>query len=292
MRVLVTGASGLLGGYLLREFTRRGLPVVAWSGSRSGLLFGVPLRPVDLTAADQVSREFQAARPTLILHAAALAKIADCHQDPLRARWVNVQASARLAELADRARARLVLVSTDLVFDGQRGWYREEDEPAPLSVYGQTKVDAERAVLAFARHAVVRLSLLFGPTLEGRSSFFDGQISALRERKPCTLFADEWRTPLSLATAAEGLLALAESELTGLVHLGGPERLSRLEMGQRLATLLGHDPAVFTPATRESVPAAEPRPRDTSLDSSRWSGLFPGLPRPGFEEALRALLPS
>lgn len=292
MRILVTGASGVLGGYLLWELSRQDTPVVAWSGSQTGQRFGVPLRPVDLTNPDQTSQAFQAARPSVILHTAALSRIADCYRDPSRAQRINSQASARLAELAEEARARLVLVSTDLVFDGQTGWYREEDEPAPLSIYGQTKQDAERAVLAFSRHAVVRLSLLFGPTLEGRPSFFDGQLNALRERRPLPLFTDEWRTPLDLVTAARGLVALAGSDLTGMLHLGGSERLSRLDMGQRLAAFLGLDSSVFEPATREGVPTTEPRPRDTSLDTTHWRRLFPGFPLPGFGEALHALLTS
>jgi dTDP-4-dehydrorhamnose reductase len=104
------------------------------------------------------------------------------------------------------------------------------------------------------------------------------------------LFADEWRTPLDLATAARALAALARSDFTGLLHLGGPERLSRLAMGQRLAAFLGADPAPLVAARRAEVPAPEPRPRDVTLDSSRWRGLFPEQPWPAWEEAVRDLL--
>src|SRR3954452_10956186 len=122
MRLLVTGASGQLGSYVLRELRRRGWAgVVAWSGSRRGDLFGIPLRPVDLTDPDAAAAAFRAARPDVVLHPAALARVADCFRDPARARRVNATATAALAELAGAARARLVLVSTDLVFDGDRG---------------------------------------------------------------------------------------------------------------------------------------------------------------------------
>src|SRR5262249_6344795 len=165
----------------------------------------------------------------------------------------------------------------------------EQDAPAPLSIYGQTKLAAEAAVSSFDRHVVVRLSLLFGPSLGSYPSFFDEQIAALRGGRPCPLFADEWRTPLSLLTASQRLLPIAVSDLTGLLHWGGPERLSRLEMGQRLATVLGCDPELVVPTNRASV-AAEPRPRDASLDSSRWRALFPSQPWPEAEEALTLLL--
>jgi dTDP-4-dehydrorhamnose reductase len=288
-RVLITGASGQLGGYLLRELAAQGIPAAAWSHTREGRLFGVPLQLVDLANPDAIALAFHGANPSTVIHAAAVATVADCARDPARAETVNVRGSATLAELADRARVRLVLVSTDLVFDGEHAPYREGDDPAPLSAYGRSKAAAERAVLALPRHAAVRLSLLFGPSLSGRPAFFDNQIAALRAGRPVRLFHDEWRTPLALPAAAQALVALARSSFTGLLHLGGPERLSRLEMGQRLAAGLGLSPATIVPASRTDQPGPEPRPRDTSLDSSRWRGLFPGLPWPTFADALRQM---
>ncbi len=289
MRILITGASGQLGAYLLLALAKRAMPATAWSGRQTGELFGFPLQPIDLTQSDTVTAAFRAARPDVVIHAAALTTLADCVRDPERARRVNAQASAQLAELAAETGARLNLVSTDLVFDGTRGGYRESDPPSPLSVYGRTKVDAESAVLAFPRHAVARVSWLFGPSLVGRPTFFTQMVQSLRDGKTLPLFADEWRTPLSLAAAAEGLLALAESDYAGILHLGGPERLSRLEMGQRLAAWLRFDPGLFVPSTRDSVPAPEPRPRDTSLDSTRWRELWPGLAWPTWDEVLGQL---
>jgi dTDP-4-dehydrorhamnose reductase len=289
MRLLVTGASGQLGAYLLREASARGAAVSAWSGTRGGDLFGVPLRPVDLTDRAAVAAAFREARPDAVIHCAAISSIARCHREPALAEAINVEGTRLLAELANEARARLVYVSTDLVFDGERGGYAEEDALAPLSVYGRTKALAEGAVRTCPGGLVVRVSLLFGPTLTGRPSFFDEQLAALRERRPCTLFGDEWRTPISLVTAARALIALAESDRAGVLHLGGPERMSRLEMGRRLAAFLGADASVIVPARREEVAAPEPRPRDTSLDSSRWRGLFPRQPWPTWEEALREM---
>jgi dTDP-4-dehydrorhamnose reductase len=289
MRFLVTGASGQLGGYLLRELSRQGEPVTAWSGAQSGSLFGVLLRPVDLADPDSVARAFREARPAVVLHAGAVSQVAACFRDPVRARQVNAAGTACLTELAAEAGARLVLVSTDLVFDGTRGGYREGDAVAPLSVYGQTKADAERAVRAAPGGVVARVSLLFGPPLVGRPSFFEDQAAALRAGRPCTLFTDEWRTPLGLQAAAEALLVLARSDFTGLLHLGGPERLSRFDMGRRLAAWLGCDPDVLMPVYRSSSSEPEPRPADVSLDSSLWRRLFPKQGWPTWEEALRQM---
>jgi dTDP-4-dehydrorhamnose reductase len=289
MRVLVTGSSGQLGAYLLRELRRQGDEVIAWTGTRTGQLFNTPLQRVDLADRDAVATAFRAARPEAVLHAAALASVADCHRDPQRAHAINTRASALLAELAGEAGARLVFVSTDLVFDGERGHYREEDAPNPLSHYGRTKLDAEQAVLPAPRAAVARVSLLFGPHLAGGASFFAQQVRKFREGAAVVCFDDEWRSPLGLHTAAQALLAVLRSGFEGLLHLGGPERLSRADMGRRLAVALGADPAQVTAASRCSLPAAEPRPRDVSLNSTRWRSLFPNQPWPSLEEALSQL---
>jgi dTDP-4-dehydrorhamnose reductase len=277
MRVLLTGASGLLGSYLLDHLDRADIDPVLWMGSRD----------VDFSVPEQVVAAFRRARPDLILHTAAMAKVADCDRHPERAERVNVGGTRLLAELAGEAGARLVHTSTDLVFDGERGWYREGDSPSPLSVYGRTKLAAEEAVLAGSGNVVVRLSLLFGPArTRNRGSFFDQMLSALQSGKPVSLFADEWRTPLGLRPAAAALVRVAVSAVSGLLHLGGPERMSRLEMGQRLAAFLRLDPSGIVVSKRDNVPAPAPRPRDCSLDSSRWRHSFPNEPWPTWEEVL------
>jgi dTDP-4-dehydrorhamnose reductase len=103
------------------------------------------------------------------------------------------------------------------------------------------------------------------------------------------LFEDEWRSPLSLMTAASALVELAGSSLEGIVHVGGPERMSRWEMGQRLAESLGCDPTPLARARQSDVPFPEPRPRDVSLDSTHWRSLFPSHPWPTWSDAVHEL---
>jgi dTDP-4-dehydrorhamnose reductase len=287
MRVLLTGASGQLGGYLLRELAAQS--VVAWSVSRDGALLGVKLQRVDLADRDAVVAAFREARPDVVIHAAAMAKVGDCFRDPERARLVNTQGTELLAELADHAGSRIIYVSTDLVFDGESGGYTEADAPSPISIYGCSKAEGERSVLSSPRGLVARVSLLFGPSIIGRPTFFDEQTAAARNGKPIALFSDEWRTPLSLKTAARALVALARSDSTGILHVGGPERMSRLEMGQRLAAFLGASAAGIRAIRRDETATDGPRPRDTSLDSSCWRAQFSHEPWPRWEEALRDL---
>jgi dTDP-4-dehydrorhamnose reductase len=284
-RVLVTGATGQFGAYLVRELVGRNRDVVAWGHTRSEDVSGVPARPVELTATAEMAAGFGEAQPNLVIHAAAMAAVSDCARDPARAKAVNTRATEALADLCTTAGARLVYVSTDLVFDGEQAPYGEADSPAPLSVYGRTKADGERAVLKSAGHVVVRVSLMFGPAINGRPNFFDGQVAALRSGQPVRLFHDEWRTPIGLASAARALIDIADAEYTGVLHVGGPERMSRVEMGERLARFLGAPVDGIEPVSRQTA-GGEPRPRDTSLDKSRWRGLFRSAEWPRFETAL------
>jgi dTDP-4-dehydrorhamnose reductase len=288
-RFLLTGATGYFGAYLLREAQRIADPIAAWSGSQTGELFGTKLHTIDLCQKNRVADYFRAAGPSLVVHSAAWATISRCFRDPPAARRVNVEGTRLLAELSEQSRARLLFVSTDLVFDGTRGMYDERDAPAPTSVYGQTKVDAEQAVLACPDSVVVRVSLLFGPSLTGRPSFFDQQVAALRNREPCELFQDEWRTPLGLHAAAAAIMRIARSGFRGLVHVGGPERMSRLEMGHRLAAFLHCDPSILVSTNRPVSGSIEPRPRDVSLDSTLWRESFPEAVWPSWNEALEAM---
>ncbi len=287
MRVLVTGASGLLGRYVLAARPER-CTVVGWSARPTPPVEGLPLTPVDLEQPRAVTAAFRLTRPAVVLHLAALATIGDCHRDPERACRINTDATIQLARLAQADGVRLVFTSTDLVFDGIDAPYTEDASPNPLSVYGRSKADAEQAILD-AGGTVVRLSLLFGPGRDGRTSFFDTMTDALRTRRPLTLFDDEYRTPLDLASAAAILWTLAEHPFRGLLHAGGPERLSRLEMGARLTAQLGIGRPVLNVVSRTSI-SGEPRPADVSLDSTRLTSLLPKLPRPTYEEALATFI--
>jgi dTDP-4-dehydrorhamnose reductase len=288
MRVLLTGASGQLGAYLVDHLVAAGHDLVAWSGTEAGHRGGVPLVPVDLADPEATGRALTAADPGVILHAAAVSTADAVRRDPERGRIVNVEATRRLAEWCARRERRMVYTSTDLVFDGSRAWNREDDPADPVLAYGRTKRVAEPSVLAAPRGLVARVSLLFGPSRSGRAASFDRTVAALRRGEPQTLFADEFRTPLDLATAARILVLLAGSDVVGLLHVAGIERVSRYELILRAAKALGIDPAPVRANLQGDVALAEPRPADVSLDTSRLAALFPVLRRPTIEEAVAA----
>ena len=286
MRVLVTGASGQLGAYLMRSLFLRDEAAIGWTAGTTGELFGTNLQPIDLADRDAVRDAFEDARPELVIHAGAVAKPGEAAKAPDRARAVNVEGTRHLAELAGASGCRFLMLSTDMVFDGESGAYTEEDPPTPVSTYGRTKVEAESIALDVPGAAVLRLSLLVGPTLNDRPTLFDKQMTAIWRGEPVRLFDDEWRTPLDLPTAAEAVMSTALSEVEGLFHLGGPQCLSRYDMGRIIAEAMGRDTTNLVAASRLSIESAEPRPRDTSLDSTAWAGRFPEVARPSFEAAV------
>lgn len=287
MRILVTGAGGRLGSTVVARLVEEARhEVVAWGGLAGGSRAGIPLRPIELTDGRAVAQALEDSDPEAIIHAGALSSADAVLRDPTRAREVNVEATRRLAEWAGSRGRRLVFTSTDLVFDGSRSWYREDDPALPVLEYGRTKHEAEAHVRSIPRGLVARLSLLFGPNPSGRPGFFDLAVEALRRGEPRSFFEDEYRTPLDYRTAALILARLAESDAVGTLHIAGRERISRFELMRRSAIALGLDTDLITPGSRAGAPLPEPRPADASLDTSKLVRLLPDMDRPSIEAAL------
>lgn len=288
MSLLVTGASGRLGRHVLREARRRQLNLTAWSGSFTGELFGYPVTPVRLENLEDFRQRFRALQPSGVLHIAAMANVNECFRDPSLAEQINHQATSAIAELA-ATHCRFVHVSTDMIFGGDKAPYREHDPVAPLSEYGRSKARAEQALARWPRTCIARMSLLFGPALGDPLMFFDQLVATLRGGQPFSLFVDEYRTPLSLSAAARALCDLVGSDCTGVWNVGGSERVSRYEFGQRLAAYLKVRPELVQRASRLDNAAPEPRPADLSLDSTRFRNQFPGFRSQTLEQAFEEL---
>ena len=253
LRILVTGASGFLGPFAVAVLRARGCDVVT-AGRGAGDI------QIDLTVAGMVDAVLEASTPDLVLQLAAMSRLGDCEQQPALARQVNVQMPAAFAA---RLGDRLLHVSTDLVFDGRGAPYDESAATGPLSVYGCSKAEGEEQVLQHGGR-VARLPLLFGPDAQGRGATASIR-KALRDQRSVALFTNEYRTPLHALDAARGLAELLPlRRCPPLVHLPGPERLSRWELGRRLCAEQRLDPLHLQP-----VECQDPlRPRDVALAGS------------------------
>jgi dTDP-4-dehydrorhamnose reductase len=286
MRIVLTGASGAVGAYLVESLLNRGHDLIAWSGRQTGERSGVPLTPVDLEDEDAIADRLDRDDPAAVIHAAAISVTESVRLDPERGHRINVVATERIAEWCVRRGRRMIYTSTDMVFDGSRSWNREDDPAEPLGAYGRTKRAAEPAVLAVPGGLVARLCLLYGRSRSGRDAFFDRAIAALARGEPQTFFDDEFRTPLDLATAARVLAQLLEIQVDGIVHVAGAERMSRHALMSRAAKALGQDAALVRANQRSQVVSSEPRPADISMNTTRLMTLLPELVRPTVEQAL------
>jgi dTDP-4-dehydrorhamnose reductase len=200
-----------------------------------------------------------------------MARSVACHADPSGARKINIDATAHLAELASDT--ALVLFSSDLVFDGRKGNYVETDEANPLSVYAQTKLAAEKIVLANPRHTVVRCSLIAGVSPKGIHSFNEELVAAWKSGKTTKLFYDEFRTPIAAPLVARAVWEIATCGLTGLFHLAGAEKLSRVQIGELIAARHPEVVARIEPCSLREY-QGPPRPADCSLNCAKLQNLL------------------
>jgi dTDP-4-dehydrorhamnose reductase len=271
---LITGAGGLIGSYLVRAAATAATVASEWQ------VYGLSRRDLDLTDAQAVRRRFKALHPSLVIHCAAMSKTTQCRQDPALARRVNVEATARLAELARDI--PFIFFSSDLVFDGKQGRYVETDPVSPINIYGETKVAAEQWVLANPRHTVIRTSLTAGRSPTGDRSFVEEMRRALEAGQPLTLFTDEYRCPIPASATARAVWELVPLNCPGLYHLAGAERLSRWEIGRLLAARWPELKADLRSGSVKDYPGGL-RAADASLVCAKIQALL-SFPLPGFTE--------
>ena len=288
MRILLTGARGFAGGHLWR--TLKGPHQVATVGRRPFPDSADHVRG-DLEE-DRILELLSRASPDVVVHLAALTDADRCEEQPERARAVNAGVPARRASAVAGSCRRFIHVSTDMVFDGERAPYAEADPALPISVYGRTKLAGERAVVSILgdRACIVRLALLYGPRLSAHSrpSFIERMAAAAIRGERVPLFEDEIRTPLYVEDAAHAIALLAgHPSPPSLVHLGGPDRCSRFEMGTRALAAFGLASDLAEARSRSEGRARAPRPRDVSLSSPVALAL--GLPSRGLTEGLSSM---
>lgn len=207
-----------------------------------------------------------------------MSKSPDCQANPSLARKINVEVTALLAELATDL--PFIFFSSDLVFDGQKGNYVETDHLGPLSIYAETKVAAERIVLANPRHTVIRTSLNGGISPRGDSGFNEQLRRDWQAGKVPKFFVDEFRCPIPASATARATWELLICGAAGLFHVAGAERLSRLQIGEALAARHPELKPKLLPGSLREYSGA-PRAPDTSLNSAKAQAILsfhlPGL---------------
>lgn len=279
-RVLITGAEGMLGRALVRCLENKSVAV----------LFPCGRSDLDITNSLQTEQVIAGASPNVVIHAAAFTSVDGCESDPERAFLVNAQGTRNVASACLRAGARLLYLSTDYVFDGEkRGPYRETDPPHPVNVYGDSKLRGERSVEeTLPDFLIVRTSWLFG---EGGHHFVDSIRSQVERGAPFPVVQDEVGSPTYAGDLAEGLLLLMECGTVGIVHVCNGGRCSRYEWARKIVEMSGMNPEMVRPSTSREVHRPAKRPKNSALDSSLLRRATGWSPR-SWEDALSMYLRS
>ncbi len=287
-RIVVTGASGQLGRYLVEAIAAAGGTPVGFTHKAGSAEVG---KPVDIADAVAVERAIDQAEPHAIIHAAAMTDVDGCEKDPLRADRINHEGAKNLARAAAGVGVYLIAVGTDFVFSGSAPPYSEDAPPDPVSVYGSSKRAGELAVLAASdSFAVARTAWVYG----GLGKHFPrSMLNLLAARESVKVVADERGNPTFAADLADALMALVGLRPAGILHLTNEGSTSRFELAREVATLAGLDPERIQPTTVEAFlreyPLPARRPADSSLENDRAASL--GVVLRPWREALAAYVP-
>ena len=279
MRLLVTGASGLLGLHLALAAAERH---EVTGQVHAHPLRGVPFRVVEasLDAPESVARLVEAARPDAIFHCAALAYPDRCEENPGLSEELNARLPGWVAQAASREGIRLVHLSTDAVFDGQKGYFSEEDSPNPLNTYARHKLAGERAVAEIDPQALIVRSVFYGWSLSGRRSLAEFFYNNLKAGKQVQGWTDAYFCPLLADDLAHLLLVLLERGQPGIYHLASSEAITKYEFGVAVARLFGFDDRLVAPISQAESGLKASRSADLSLNTGKAAAVL-GAALPG-----------
>ncbi|MDG7026722.1 MAG: dTDP-4-dehydrorhamnose reductase [Nitrososphaerota archaeon] len=277
MKVLVTGAGGLLGSAVASLASEEHEVFAAFNKHFPACGTAVKL---DLLDGEGTAAAVAKVRPDAIVHSAALTDVDRCEANRDLAEKVNHDATKALSKLAKRAGAFFLYVSTDYVFDGARGMYREEDQANPINLYGLTKLRGEQAVEASgAEFCIARGSVIYGAhPAAGKVNFALWLIENLRRGEHVRVLRDQHVSPTLNLSFARMILEALERRLTGIFHMAGASRVSRYDFAVALADAFGLDPSLIEPVTMDEMKWVAKRPTDSSLDVSKAASLLSEKP--------------
>ena len=265
-RILITGANGLVGQALVRRLCAwPGADVLATGRQPESPVasFSGGYAPLDVLDADAVEWAMQNFAPSVVLHAAATSQVEACEADKQHTWALNVDATAGLAAACHRHGARLVLLSTDFVFDGRSGPYAEDDRPFPINAYGRSKLAAENALRLsrLSEWAVVRTTLVYDqPEGDARLNLVTWLVRELEAGRPVRVASDQTRTPTYAPDLADGIERMLRLGRLGTYHLAGRETLSILDIARTVADVFDLDAGLIAPATTAELHPGAPRP--------------------------------
>lgn len=291
MNIIVTGANGLLGQHLVTALVKFGYGMLALGKGECRINdFTGKYLDLDITDGVAVREVIVSHKPDLIIHAAAMTNVDECEKDKQECYNVNVTATRFLIDAAKEVHSKIIYLSTDFVFDGMTGPYKEEDIMSPVNYYGSTKVAAEKAIMeSDLRWAIVRTVLVYGQTVEGtRTNIINWVKSSLEQGKHIKVVSDQFRTPTFVDDLVIGIMLLIEKNIDGVFHISGREEMTPYDMAMETAKFLKLDESLIEKVDSSTFSQAGLRPAKTGFRIDKARKELGYEPR-GFRETLEIM---
>lgn len=265
MIVIVTGSAGFLGTKVMKILKDDFELIGTDKNGRKGSL------RMDITDRDEVNSVMRKERPDVVLHIAAITDVDRCEVEKELAKKINVDGTKNIIKSCKDINAKIVYFSTDFVFDGKGGNYKEEDKPNPLSHYAETKLEAENLVRKSGlKYLIIRPEVLYGYNGDdSERSFSNWVYVSLKGKKEIRVVDDHFNTPTLVDDLAEAIKILIKKNKEGIYHVAGPERLSRYGMALKIADAFGFDKSLIRPIKTAELKQKAKRPRDSSLNTEK-----------------------
>ncbi len=278
-RVLIIGANGFLGRKLVARFQSE-TDVFAMDLDIQEFPFQVPIQSVDITNEDDVLSKIQAISPDVTILTAAMTNVDACEDYPDKAHQINAVGPANVGKAVKAVGGRMIHLSTDFVFDGATGNYSETDDPHPISVYGESKLQGEKNLLKLECPVLIcRTSVLYGwPDTGRRDNFFSWVYKQLNAGKALKIIDGQITCPTLVDDLAEVLFALRNFTESSLYHTTGPESLSRYDFVARIIAIFGFSDSLLTKVLSFSQKAT--RPPNSSLNTMKFQKRIGRVIRP------------
>lgn len=275
MKILITGANGLLGQHLIGQLLQKNYTIIATSKGESRLPFtendNYSYHELDVTDGAHVNIFIHRQHPDVIIHAAAMTQVDECELNKIDCWNVNVTATRFLLDAAQEIKCRFIYISTDFVFDGLHSPYTEDMQPNPVNYYGSSKWGAEKAVeQSGLSWAIIRTVLVTGNPIVGtRSNIVTWVKEKLEKGESVRMVDDQYRTPTFINDLVQGVVLVLEKNADGIFHISGKDSLTPYAIAIETARLLKLDESLVHKAASADFPDAPVRPPATNFNISK-----------------------
>jgi len=263
----VTGSAGLIGSQLVNDLEKSGEIVYSCYNNVKPLC-GIPTK-LNLLNLEDIHKFFKKIQPDVIIHSAALTDVEKCEVEPKLANSINVKSTEIIAKEAENLDSYLMYISTDYVFDGKKGSYRETDLTNPLNHYGKTKLSGEKIIKdKTSKWSIIRTSTPFG-THSFKKTFPVWVFENLKNNKKINVLEDQFTSPTYVPNLSKMILEIITRNLEGFFHVSGSTKISRFEFAKIVLEKFNLDSSLLNPVKIDSMPWKAHRPIDSSLNISK-----------------------